>query len=61
MGVELAAGSAGAVAAACLAEGLIVNAVTPTALRLEPPLVVTGEEIDEGLAILGRVLDREAR
>jgi len=44
------------VAARCLASGLVVNAVTPTALRLAPPLLVSDAEIDEAMAILGRVL-----
>jgi acetylornithine/succinyldiaminopimelate/putrescine aminotransferase len=33
-----------------------VNAVTPTALRFEPSLLVTDAEIDEGVAVLARVL-----
>ena len=45
-----------AVATACLEGGLIVNAVTPTALRFEPSLLVTDDEIDEALAILGKAL-----
>jgi acetylornithine/N-succinyldiaminopimelate aminotransferase len=45
-----------AVAAAALGAGLIVNPVTPRALRLAPSLLVTGDEIDEALAILDRVL-----
>ena len=36
--------------------GLIVNAVTPTALRLAPPLLVSDDEIDEGVEILAGVL-----
>jgi predicted acetylornithine/succinylornithine family transaminase len=36
--------------------GLVVNAVTPTALRLAPSLLVTDEEIDEAVAILRKVL-----
>jgi predicted acetylornithine/succinylornithine family transaminase len=39
-----------------LRAGLVVNAVTPTALRLAPSLLVTDEEIDEAIAILGKVL-----
>lgn len=39
-----------------LAAGLVVNAVTPDALRLAPSLLVTEEEIDEAVDILGRVL-----
>jgi acetylornithine/succinyldiaminopimelate/putrescine aminotransferase len=43
----------------CLSEGLVVNAVTPSAVRLAPPLLVTDDEIDEAVTILGRVLHRE--
>ncbi|MCL2395895.1 MAG: aminotransferase class III-fold pyridoxal phosphate-dependent enzyme, partial [Acidimicrobiaceae bacterium] len=39
-----------------LANGLVVNNVTPTAIRLAPPLLVTDEEIDRALAILTEVL-----
>jgi acetylornithine/N-succinyldiaminopimelate aminotransferase len=45
-----------AIAAACLEQGLVVNAVTPTALRFEPSLLVTDDEIDEALTILGKAL-----
>ena len=41
------------VAAAALRHGLVVNAVTPTALRLAPSLLVADEEIDAALARLG--------
>jgi len=44
------------VAAACLAAGLVVNPVTPTALRFAPPLTVTDAEIDDAVAILTKVL-----
>jgi acetylornithine aminotransferase len=44
------------VTADCLAAGLVVNAVTPTALRFAPPFTVTDGEIDEAVAILGKVL-----
>jgi acetylornithine/succinyldiaminopimelate/putrescine aminotransferase len=50
-----------AVADECLARGLVVNAVTPSALRLAPPLLVTEAEIDEAVAILAGVLDDQAR
>lgn len=45
-----------AVAAACLDAGLVVNAVTASALRLAPPLTVSDAEIDEAVATLGKVL-----
>jgi acetylornithine/N-succinyldiaminopimelate aminotransferase len=40
----------------CLERGLIVNNVRPDAVRLSPPLTVSREELDEGLAILEEVL-----
>ena len=45
-----------AVAAAALEAGLVVNAVTPAALRFAPSLLVTKDEIDEAVAILAGVL-----
>ena len=54
---ELAEGkSAGPVAAAALDAGLVVNAVTPTALRLAPSLLVSEDEIDRAVEILGKAL-----
>lgn len=54
---ELADGrSAPAIASACLERGLIVNAVTPTALRLAPSLLVTDAEIDAAVAIVDQAL-----
>jgi acetylornithine/N-succinyldiaminopimelate aminotransferase len=44
-------------ALAALGRGLVVNPVTDTALRLAPPLVVTEDEVDEGLARLGAALE----
>jgi predicted acetylornithine/succinylornithine family transaminase len=44
------------VATAALERGLVINAVTPTALRLAPPLTVSDAEIDRAVAILGEVL-----
>jgi acetylornithine/N-succinyldiaminopimelate aminotransferase len=42
------------VAAQLLADGVIVNAVTPSALRLAPSLLIADDEIDRGVeAILG--------
>lgn len=40
-----------------LARGMVANAVTPTALRLAPPLTVTSDEIEEFAAVLRGVLD----
>jgi acetylornithine aminotransferase len=47
---------AGPVALACLEAGLVVNAVTPTALRFAPSLLVTEDELAEAVAILTKVL-----
>ncbi len=57
LAVELRDGDAGAVAARCLEQGLVLNAVTATALRLEPPLLISEEELDEGVAILTKTLE----
>ena len=57
LAAELAEGlDAREVASAALDAGVIVNAVTPTALRLAPPLVLTDAELDHGLTVLGGVL-----
>ncbi|HJP25613.1 MAG TPA: acetylornithine transaminase [Acidimicrobiales bacterium] len=61
LGVELDAAAlagrtAGEVARACLAAGLIVNGVTPTALRLAPPMTISSDELVEGVGILASVL-----
>ena len=54
---ELAEGiAAGAVAASCLDRGLVLNAVTPTSLRLAPPLLVTADDIATAIEILRGVL-----
>lgn len=50
--------SAKDVASACLDGGLVVNGVTPTALRLAPPFVVSTEQLAEGCSILAGVLER---
>jgi acetylornithine/N-succinyldiaminopimelate aminotransferase len=47
---------AAAVAAAALDAGLVINAVTGSALRLAPSLLVSEAEIDEAMAILAAVL-----
>ena len=42
--------------AAALDAGLVVNAVTESALRLAPSLLVTDDEVDEAVSILTAVL-----
>jgi predicted acetylornithine/succinylornithine family transaminase len=56
LGAGLDAPVAKDVAARALQAGLVINAVTESTLRLAPPLLVTDDEIDEALAILGTVL-----
>lgn len=56
LAAELERGNAKDFADAALASGLVVNAVTSTALRLSPPLTVSNEEVDEALAILRGVI-----
>jgi acetylornithine/N-succinyldiaminopimelate aminotransferase len=43
-----------------LANGLIVNNVRPNAVRIVPPLTVTEEELEQGLAILEHVIEADA-
>ncbi len=45
------------IAKMCLHSGLILNAVTPTALRIAPPLTITVAEIDQGMRVLDGVLN----
>ena len=53
---ELAPGlDAKVVAQGCLDAGLVLNAVTPTALRMAPSLLVTDDEIDAAVAIVAQL------
>jgi predicted acetylornithine/succinylornithine family transaminase len=57
LGAELEEGiPSKAVADAALADGLVVNAVTPTAIRLAPPLTVGEAEVVEAIQILEAAL-----
>jgi acetylornithine/N-succinyldiaminopimelate aminotransferase len=57
LAAELAPGvDARLVAATCLDHGLVVNAVTGTALRFAPPLVITDDQIVEAAAILASAI-----
>ncbi|MBV8985276.1 MAG: aspartate aminotransferase family protein, partial [Acidimicrobiia bacterium] len=49
-------GDAREAASAALTAGLVVNPVSPTALRFAPSLLVTDDEIDEALGIVSEVL-----
>ena len=43
----------------CLKEGLLINNTAGKVLRFIPPLIVTKAEIDEGLAIVEKVLAQQ--
>jgi len=64
LGVELDGHDARQVAAALLDDGLVVNAVTASALRLAPSLLVSDDEVDRAVAMiaaaLARASDRDA-
>ncbi|MBA7624027.1 Acetylornithine aminotransferase [subsurface metagenome] len=54
--VELSSDVADSVVKACLDEGLLLNAVKPSALRFMPPLIIGESEVGEAMGILERVL-----
>lgn len=55
LAVQLSHPCAHAAMAWALDNGLIVNAVAPDALRLAPPLIVSAQDVDEAVSILGRI------
>ena len=59
LGAELAAGlDSAAVYKGCLADGLVVNAVNGTTIRMAPPLNVSRAHVDEAVAIFSGALAR---
>jgi acetylornithine/N-succinyldiaminopimelate aminotransferase len=56
LAVELSGRDARDVNGALLDAGLVANAVTPTALRLAPSLLISDDEIDEATTIIEKVL-----
>lgn len=56
VGVELAGVRAPKVLKACLERGLLVNAVGESVLRLLPPLVVTEQEVDAAVRVIGEAI-----
>ncbi|MDH3540953.1 MAG: acetylornithine/succinylornithine family transaminase, partial [Acidimicrobiia bacterium] len=52
LAAELSEASGPEVAGRALHAGLVINGVTPTALRFAPPLFVSSDEIDEAIGIL---------
>ncbi|MBV8980495.1 MAG: acetylornithine transaminase [Acidimicrobiia bacterium] len=61
LAARLTEGDAREAASAALNAGLVVNPVSPTALRFAPSLLVTDDDIDEALGIVSAVLEREHR
>jgi len=62
LGVELVAGvDSGSVYGACLADGLVVNAVNASTIRMAPPLNVTRSHVDEAVSIFTGALARVRR
>jgi acetylornithine/N-succinyldiaminopimelate aminotransferase len=49
-----------AVAAELLAQGVVVNAVTPTALRLAPSLLIGDDEVDLAVRAIAAAIDAAA-
>jgi 4-aminobutyrate aminotransferase-like enzyme len=56
LAIELDGHDAKDVAARLLELGAIVNAITPTALRLAPSLLISDDEVDHALALLAEAL-----
>ncbi|HSL57372.1 MAG TPA: acetylornithine transaminase [Acidimicrobiales bacterium] len=54
--VELDGRDARTVASDALDAGLVVNAITPTALRLAPSLLISGDEMEHAVTVLDAVL-----
>jgi len=55
----LAGRTAPEIARACLDLGLICNGITPTALRIAPPFVISDEQLVEGVNIIAAALNQE--
>jgi len=58
LALELAREVSAEAVSECVNQGLLLNAVTPTAIRFMPPLIVTEKDVDEVVKIVGRVLSR---
>jgi acetylornithine/N-succinyldiaminopimelate aminotransferase len=56
LAVELDSEKAGEVVQMALSRGLLVNSVTPSAIRMCPPLIVEKSHCDEAVDILDQVL-----
>ena len=60
LAIELDGLDARPIAAALLERGVVVNAVTPTALRLAPSLLITDDEVKLAIAAIGGAIDEAA-
>jgi len=58
LGAELDREGAG-IAATCLDEGLLINCAAGKVLRFIPPLIITKDQIDQGMDILEKVLTQQ--
>jgi predicted acetylornithine/succinylornithine family transaminase len=58
LALELSGDIADSVVKACLEDGLLINAVKPSAVRFMPPLIIGERDVDEAMGILERVLAR---
>ncbi len=58
IGIEMTKEIAPNVIAECEANGMLLNAIRPTILRLMPPLTVTQEEMDQAVGILDKALEK---
>jgi predicted acetylornithine/succinylornithine family transaminase len=57
LAAELDGLDANVVASAALRAGLVVNAITPTALRFAPSLLISDAHVDEAVGVLAAVLE----
>jgi acetylornithine aminotransferase len=55
--IDFGSDIAAAVSAAALEQGFIVGAVTPSAIRLAPPLIVTADQLDTFVSVLPDLID----
>ncbi|AZZ52277.1 acetylornithine transaminase [Rathayibacter festucae] len=56
LGIALSEPVAARLAAAAMAEGLIVNAPNESSIRIAPPLIITAADVDEFVARFGRAV-----
>lgn len=60
LGVSITGAAPKDIAAACIENGLLMLTAGSDAIRMLPPLTITSNEIDKGLAILKKVLEAAA-